>query len=120
MSLDFPLPSYRRTTLIIAINFGIAYRSATLLFRSRIGPPILFFPAPRYGSQMTSWLFHFDSFVSTLIDGRSNALSCRPYHPPVATGPNIAIITVRVRSARTCNVRDEVTVWNVADSQPSA
>ncbi|CAB1106433.1 unnamed protein product [Ectocarpus sp. CCAP 1310/34] len=35
-------------------------------------------------------------------------------------GPNIAIITVRVRSARICNVRDEVTVWNVADSQPSA
>eukprot|EP00752_Nemacystus_decipiens_P002771 g2589.t1 len=35
-------------------------------------------------------------------------------------GPNIAIITVRVRSARICNVRDEVTHWNVADSGPPA
>ncbi|CAN0411824.1 unnamed protein product [Pylaiella littoralis] len=35
-------------------------------------------------------------------------------------GANIAIITVRVRSARICNVRDEVTVWNVADSKPNA
>ncbi|CAN0135428.1 unnamed protein product [Scytosiphon promiscuus] len=35
-------------------------------------------------------------------------------------GPNIAIITVRVRSARICNVRDEVTVWNVGDSHPGA
>ncbi|CAM9178817.1 unnamed protein product [Hapterophycus canaliculatus] len=36
------------------------------------------------------------------------------------TGPNIAIITVRVRSARICNVRDEVTVWNVGESHPGA
>ncbi|CAN0216954.1 unnamed protein product [Scytosiphon promiscuus] len=35
-------------------------------------------------------------------------------------GPHIAIITVRVRSARICNVRDEVTVWNVGDSHPGA
>lgn len=57
--------------------------------------------------------------------GRIVLLCCRAccmtrisYH--TSTGSNIAIITVRVRSARICNVRDEVTHWNVADSQATA
>lgn len=28
-------------------------------------------------------------------------------------GPNIAIFTVRVQTARICNVKDEVTLWDV-------
>ncbi|CAM9260142.1 unnamed protein product [Ectocarpus fasciculatus] len=46
-------------------------------------------------------------------------VSKNPDSKTFIVGPNIAIITVRVRSARICNVRDEVTVWNVADSKPS-
>lgn len=31
-------------------------------------------------------------------------------------GENIAIITVRVQTARICNVHDQVTLWDVAQS----
>ena len=56
--------------------------------------------------------------VAVMERYRKAHLKHNPDYPQFIVGDDIAILCVDVRSARICNIADQVIQWNVADGQP--
>lgn len=56
--------------------------------------------------------------VAVMERYREAHLQHNPDYPQFIVGDNIAILCVDVRSARICNIADQVICWNVAEGQP--
>jgi general stress protein 26 len=58
--------------------------------------------------------------VDTMERYRKAHLKHNPDYPQFIVGDDIAILCVDVRSARICNIADQVIQWNVADGKPKS